>query len=387
MNDNTNQQAFLSRANHTEHRTLMKEACRHGLKASQVVNEARKYKNYQEKSKLGTREQMWDFHWAAGNKNYTIFAMLYKDYTQRDYQGQAWCAMFGSVVLVLALMNQCGASAADALAAAKHLYGGDLPYNCQLFVNQHKGDPRLDHIPEPGAAVIFHTGTKYGHFGLVSGVDKNGGGFTSVEGNTSGGADKVDPDGGAVVEKWHSMSPLTYFWHFNYVKEDAAKPTGAYPISTGLKGLKVTAGRLPVHTYAGGEPTGEAYALGESIYPSEKTFVDGKAWFHTDKGWCQAWNAEGWVLEDNGRWWYVMDGYTFSVNSWQEIDGEWYYFDNTGYMAKSQWISSKGKEYYVTASGAMARNSYIKSADKELYYWVGADGAWEAEWDIWRPEG
>ena len=65
----------------------------YGLKASHVVDMARKYKNYQEKSKLGTRTQMWNFHWSPGYNNYTIWAMLYTDYVNRNFQGQAWCAI------------------------------------------------------------------------------------------------------------------------------------------------------------------------------------------------------------------------------------------------------------------------------------------------------
>ena len=80
----------------------------YGLKASHVVDMARKYKNYQEKSKLGTRAQMWNFHWSPGYNNYTIWAMLYNDYVRRNFQGQAWCAMFGADVFVLALKNVIG---------------------------------------------------------------------------------------------------------------------------------------------------------------------------------------------------------------------------------------------------------------------------------------
>ena len=126
----------------------------YGLKASHVVDITRKYKNYQEKSKLGTRAQMWNFHWSPGYNNYTIWAMLYNDYVCRNFQGQAWCAMFGADVFVLALMER-GLSQNDAVKAAKDLLGGDLPYNCQQFVNQHLGDKRLDHKPTVGATVIF----------------------------------------------------------------------------------------------------------------------------------------------------------------------------------------------------------------------------------------
>lgn len=357
---------------------------KYGLKASHVVSMGRKYKNYQEKYKMGTKEQMWDFHWAAGSSNYTIWAWLYKDYTGRDYQSQAWCAMYGSDIVVLALMEYCGLSEKDAVFAAKELYGGDLPYNCQSFVNAHKGDPRLNHTPKVGSAVIFHTGSKYGHWGTVTGVDSNGKGFTSVEGNTSGGANKVDPDGGAVVEKWHSLSHLTYFWHFDY-DDEANKPTlVTHKIKVGEAGLTITATSLNIRKTPGGEQISgnkTTYTKGECIHPYEKTFIDGKAWYHTDLGWVSASYVQGWVLEENGQWWYVMPGYKFTVNDWQSIDGKWYYFDNTGYMVKSAWIQHKGDDYYMTSDGSMASEVYVKSTDKDLYYWVGKDGVWKPDTD------
>lgn len=349
---------------------------KYNLKASQVVELFRSYKNYQEKRKLGTRAQMWDFHWCPGSANYTIWAMLYNDYVGQDYNGQPWCAISSSDIIVLALMKYCNMNQADAVTAAKDLYGGDLVYNCQLFINQHKGDRRLNHTPKFGSAVIFYTGSKYGHFGVVTGVDSNGKGFTSVEGNTSGGADKVIPDGGAICEKWHSLSSLTYFWHFDYADEKVNTSLMVHPISVGKAGLTITTPSLNIRaTPANGSISG-SYKNGDVISPFEKTFSDGKAWYHTDKGWISASYVQGWVTEDNGRQWYVMPGYSFTVNGWQLIDEKWYYFDNTGYAVKSQWIQYKGDDYYMTKDGSMATNCYIKSIDKELYYYVNGDGTW-----------
>ena len=362
----------------------------YGLKASHVVDMARKYKNYQEKSKLGTRAQMWNFHWSPGYNNYTIWAMLYNDYVRRNFQGQAWCAMFGADVFVLALMER-GLSQNNAVTAAKDLLGGDLPYNCQQFVNQHLRDKRLDHKPAVGALVIFWTGKKYGHFGIVSSVNSNGNGFTSVEGNTSGGADKVDPDGGAVCEKWHHLDSKTYFWHPVYDSETEEPELIMYGVSTGQKGLKVVgAEALFVRDYpATGKAIGEL-KKGTMIKPIRKCFVDGKPWYQiaygAGVGWISARFLSGWVLEDNALWWYVQLGYCFAVNAWQQIDGIYYYFDSTGYMATSRWILDSGTYYYVTKSGEMARNAYVKSSDQNLYYWVGDDGAWQPEWDTKIPD-
>lgn len=269
----------------------------YGLKASHVVDMARKYKNYQEKSKLGTRTQMWNFHWSPGYNNYTIWAMLYTDYVNRNFQGQAWCAMFGSDIFVLALMER-GLSQNDAVKAAKDLLGGGLPYNCQQFVNQHLEDKRLDHKPTVGATVIFLIGKKYGHFGIVSSVDSNGNGFTSVEGNTSGGADKVDPDGGAVCEKWHHLDGKTYFWHPAYDSETEKPELIMYGVSTGRKGLEVVgAEALFVRDSAATGKTIGELKKGTMVKPIRKCFVDGKPWYQiaygTGVGWISFWLGSG----------------------------------------------------------------------------------------------
>lgn len=357
------------------------------LTAAQVVGQSRKYKNYQEKYKLGTRAQMWDFHWCPGSSNYTIWAMLYEDYTRRNYQKQAWCAMFVSDIVVLALVECCNMSLTDAIPAAKDLCGGDLPYNCQSFVNSHKGDTRLNHSPKIGSFVLFHTGNKYGHIGICTGVDGNRKGFTSCEGNTSGGADKVIPDGGAVCEKWHSLSSTTLFWHpeYNISTTVVDKPI---KVQTGEKGLRVTASSLNIRTSPNGAISNRgksAYNSGTYVFPYEKQFVDGKAWYRTNDGWISASYLSGWVLEQNGQWWYLKEGYIFDVNSWFLIDNVWYYAMNTGYIATSVWIQYKGNDYYCTSDGSMGRNAYVKSLDKELYYWLNNDGVWEPQWNTVAP--
>lgn len=118
----------------------------YGLKASHVVDMARKYKNYQEKSKLGTRAQMWNFHWSPGYNNYTIWAMLYNDCDTQKFSGAGLVRYVGSQSFCSCAVER-GLSQNNAVTAAKDLLGGDLPYNCQQFVNQHLRDKRLDHKP------------------------------------------------------------------------------------------------------------------------------------------------------------------------------------------------------------------------------------------------
>lgn len=359
------------------------------LCAADVIKMARNYKNWQEKSRIGTRAQMWDFHWSPGYHNYTIWAMLYQDYTERNYQGQPWCAMYGTVIMVLALMETCGMKLEEAVSAARELFGGDMPYNCQEFVTRHQGDKRMNHSPAPGAMVIFWTGKKYGHWGICSGTDKNGTGYTSVEGNTSGGEDKVDPDGGAVCEKWHNMDKKTLFWHPDYEREEEPEPE-QYRVMASTEGLSITADSLCMREYPETGRILDYLKKDEMVYPEVKRFVNGKAWYWIQKegkqGWISARYLRGWVYEDCKRWWYVMPGYQFTVSDWQWIGGSRYYFDNTGYMASSQWILDEGDYYYATASGQMARNEYIKSAEKEWYYWVDSDGIWQPEKDTDSPD-
>lgn len=345
------------------------------ITATDVVNVGRKYKNYQEKRKLGTTEQMWDFHWAAGNKNYTIWAILYEQLTGRNFQGQAWCAMFGTDIVALTFVQKHGVTMQQAAELTKAFFGGDMPYNCQEFVNNHSNDSRLNHTPAIGAAVIFHTGSKYGHWGTVTNVDADGKGFTSIEGNTSGGYDKVDADGGAVVEKWHSLASKTLFYHPPYEEYGTDNIQKIYNIIT--KGLTITSA-LNIRDAAGtGNKIVGTYKAGEKIYPTSKTFVNGKAWYCTDKGWISASYCTGWVYEDGGiNPWYVYPGYTYSTNSWEHIDGGTYRTDGSGYIITSNWVEEDGKWYYMNLGGAKTYESWIKSITDEIWYWVDEDGVW-----------
>lgn len=358
------------------------------LKASTVIGTARKYKDYQEKRKIGTRDQMWDLHWCAGNNNYTIWAMLYKDYTGLNYQGQAWCAMFGTDIVALSFIKQYGVSDTEAAKLTRDFYGGDMPFNCQQFVTNHKNDSRLNHTPKVGSSVIFWTGAKYGHWGIVTNVDSKG--FTSIEGNTSGGSDKIDPDGGAVVEKWHSNDSRTYFYHPDYEEEYpvANPPLTTYKVSTVVDGgLKVLAATLNIRNYPGAKNNSSkvgTYKYGDIIVPLEKCFVEHSAWYRTDRGWISAAYLEGWVREDDNNcyWWYMHQGYTYTVSDWEKIGDYWYYMEDTGYIRASDWVQWKGNWYYVNMEGHMVTNAYVASTeyDEDLnplrYYWIDGSGIW-----------
>jgi glucan-binding YG repeat protein len=158
-----------------------------------------------------------------------------------------------------------------------------------------------------------------------------------------------------------------------------------YNISTSSRGLMITTDYINVREAPNGAKTGHTYVQGEYVHPTQKIYVDGAMWYHTDKGWISAKYVEGWVKEANGRWWYVMPGYNCTKNAWQLINGHWYYFDANGWMLESQWISYKDKWYYLTSSGAMATYCYVKSEVLDIYYWLNRDGVWEPEWNTSSP--
>jgi len=382
------------------------------IKASWLIKTARKYKNYQEKRYIGTRTQMWDFHWNPGTKNYTIWAMLYKDFTNRNFQGQPWCAISGTVIVVLTFKEYLKLSDAEAIAATKEFFGGCMPYNCQEFVNLHKKNSKLNHTPALGCPVIYHTGSKYGHWGIcVTTIGSNGKTFSDVEGNTSGGNNKVDPDGGAIVEKYHELASKTLFWHPDFLPEDAVTvPVETYKVKSGNSGLTVLADSLTIRTAPGTDKAiAGTYAKGTKIFPIEKTFINHKAWYKTTDGWIGTNYLEGWVQEECGLWWYMHKSYTCTINEWEQIEGQWYYMEDTGYIRTNAWIQSadkkdwyyvgedgamyackwlhyKEKDYYLGKDGKMVTDAYKLSSDGTIYYYLNKDGVWDPSKNSKRPK-
>lgn len=65
-------------------------------------------------------------------------------------------------------------------------------------------------------------------------------------------------------------------------------------------------------------------------------------WFHIPgRGWCSARYLNGWVQE-NGRWWYLMPGYTWPEKTVMEIGGDEYAFDHNGWMITADRIDEDG---------------------------------------------
>lgn len=162
----------------------------------------------------------------AGNKNYTIFAKLYKDYTGENYQAQAWCAMFISVCFVLAY----------GLAEAKRLLCGSLFAYCPYGMNAFKNKGRLHTKPKKYDVVFFlKNGLAY-HTGFVYKVSGNT--IYTIEGNTSG-ASGVIPNGGGVCKKSYTVNSNMRFGRPDYkeiketeTKKETKKPAAVEPAAS-----------------------------------------------------------------------------------------------------------------------------------------------------------
>lgn len=153
----------------------------------------------------------------AGNKNYTIFAEKYKEYTGENYQGQAWCAMFISVCFALAY----------GLENAIKLLCGSLYSYCPYGMAAFKKAGRLHTKPQAGDIVFFIRNGVAKHTGLVYKVDGNT--IYTIEGNTSG-ASGVIANGGGVCKKSYTVNDNMRFGRPDYsLVEVAPKPQTPAP--------------------------------------------------------------------------------------------------------------------------------------------------------------
>lgn len=114
------------------------------------------------------------------------------------------------------------------------------------------------------------------------------------------------------------------------------------PISTGTSMVEVTASSLIIRDAPLGNDTGKRYKRGQRITPLEKLFANGKPWFRTNDGWVSAEYLEGWIKED-GKWWYLMAGYTYPAGKLQVIDGAAYCFDYNGWLITCDRVKADGQ--------------------------------------------
>ena len=82
---------------------------------------------------------------------------------------------------------------------------------------------------------------------------------------------------------------------------------------------------------------------GTQLRPSGKTWYQGALWFHCSAGWFSGKYVYGWIQEENGRWWYIMEGAKWPAGILTEIDGATYAFDKSGWMITSDRILPDGR--------------------------------------------
>lgn len=123
----------------------------------------------------------------AGSNNYTKY---WRD-VKPEWNGQAWCAVFVSWVLMQAFDKT---TATKLLKHWPYVYCPDLGNRFTQYAN-----------PEVGDIVIFYRGGTFAHTGIVTSVV--GDRFETIEGNTSG-ASGVIANGGGVCAKSYFNSKL-----------------------------------------------------------------------------------------------------------------------------------------------------------------------------------
>ena len=87
---------------------------------------------------------------------------------------------------------------------------------------------------------------------------------------------------------------------------------------------------------------------GTYVKPTKKVNVNGTWWFYIPEknGWISGKYIEGWLKEANGRWWYVMENYSYPYNIIKNIENKDYIFDRDGWMVTSNRINASGVLIY-----------------------------------------
>ena len=112
-------------------------------------------------------------------------------------------------------------------------------------------------------------------------------------------------------------------------------------VKSGIHGLRVTASSLIIRTAPKGTDTGKRYTKDQRVQPINKCFADGDPWIQTADGWVSGKYLTGWVCQD-GRWWYLLSGYTYRHDAVCQIDGQAYAFDSDGWMITADRIAEDG---------------------------------------------
>lgn len=294
----------------------------------------------------------------VGDKNYTKYARDINAIGLSGCQGQAWCGVYQ---MWLEYKNS------SKEVALSHL--GPTFYNCFATMNWAKANKKwVDKTgtPKAGYRVVF----SQSHIALVTKVtDKK---IYTNEGNTSDGS-AVYRDGGRVCNKSYdrTFDKILGYVIVNYEDSHSAEIQNMYEIALSYEGLKTTtSSTLNIRNHAKSGSIVGTYSGGAIVLPTYKCFVDGEAWFQTDKGWISGKYVEGWIQElsdASRRWWYVKPGYKYAASEWMEYKGKWYYLDKDGWMVTDAYVAS------------------LDGSKKGIYYWVDANGVWEGK-DVKNPD-
>ena len=270
----------------------------------------------------------------AGYNNYTVYWDWYKKNGFGSYQGSAYCAAGVSTMLISGF----------GVEKAKKLLCGNVYIYCPDGYNRFKNKGRIYKSPRVGDIVFFWSSSlgRWGHTGIVIGVDSNGQGYTTWEANTTSGNDVVVRNGGATCKKHYTLGARkAEFGRPDYEGNGISmsnEPEVTYSIGTGpVNTLTVTASSLNVRASIGTNSTVVgSLKYGDRVVPDKKAFLNGDPWFHIPAagGWISAKYLDGWVQEHDfdDKWWYCLPGYKWYSNQVAYINGEHYFFDASGYM-------------------------------------------------------
>lgn len=307
--------------------------------ANKVIDYALTQVGYLEK-KDGNLDFLFTKKENAGYNNYTMYGYeMHKLYpTVMDYPA-AWCDCF---------VDYCFYKAYG-IDNAKKLLGGNFDdytkNSVTLYKEQNAFFLKNEKEPLPGDQIFFSKNGLYSgvyHTGIVRKVE-NGIVFT-IEGNTSNGSE-VDPNGGAVCEKSYALTN-SRIYGYGRPPYDSDKII-ENNVSCGKDGLKIVADKLNVRE----KPSIDSkiissYTYGDRVQINKKSFNNNKVWFKSDKGWFSANYCEGWVLEENNLWWYIMKNYTYPQNEIKTIDNNDYIFDKNGWLIMPDRIDISGSIIY-----------------------------------------
>lgn len=273
----------------------------------------------------------------AGSANYTLYWQWYKEQFGLNYQAQAYCAGWVSIMLTLAFGKE---------QAQKLLCGSPFVY-CPDGYNQFKRYGRIHTTPEIFDVAFFWSNNlnRWGHVGWVIKVLKDDKGhitgYVTIEANTTSTQNTVVRNGGTTARKSYSLDDRKVAfgrpdWAGCGILDGSKPSLEVYAVATGEVGLRVLADiNVRINPGTTSNILGTIKA-GSIVRPSQKAFDQrGVRWFYIDElqGWISGNFVQGWIYEyGNERWWYALPNGNWYSHTVKEVDGCIYAFDDAGYM-------------------------------------------------------